>query len=107
MISNCSRHLISELRILKPDLVVFHGIDLPDYMLRALEAEGISYDYRSKIINSKGKHVLYHVEDKVLSTYMLFLAHPTYGWLDGQWHDVVEPALTELRQLVPTLRGRT
>jgi hypothetical protein len=99
MKANCVNHLIAELQILKPNLTVFHGIEARSIVLPAFKTlysdEPIPL---GKVRDGRGP-VLW----KTPQTYLLFLYHPTYGWLNGEWNDVVEPCLKYLRDenLIP------
>jgi hypothetical protein len=91
MWNNCANHLVEELKILRPDLVIFHGAEIrepiihtiTDAMLEPIEIEGIS------------PPVLY--KWRVVGAYLLFLHHPARNWLAKQWSTVVMPALNYLR----------
>lgn len=98
---NCAHHLADELlKRLKPDLVVFHGVGARWAVPREFEACGIDMKGVDGIPDQYGP-VLY--KSKNLDAYILFLNHPSRGWLDRQWDAVVVPALKHLRdrKLIP------
>lgn len=96
MKTNCTHHLASELKLLKPKLVVFHGAGARWSVLPELKACGL--DMEPIVIPGIGEGygpILYR--SKHLNADFLFLHHPSRGWLDRQWDNVVEPAFTFLR----------
>jgi hypothetical protein len=82
MKTNCAQHLLHELKLLQPDLIIFHFADAPKIILPAIEAREIPT-----------VSMLYEWMD----AHILFVKHPSYGWLDSQWDSVVVPALDYLR----------
>jgi len=104
MKANCAHHLASELKLLKPHLVVFHGaaarwVALPELQKCGLEIEPV--EAVEPVTDQTGHPVLY--ECATLDAHMLFFNHPSRGWLDRQWDGVVVPALDHLRRrkLIP------
>lgn len=100
MKENCAHHLADELKRLKPNLVVFHGVGARWAVSREFEACGIDMKGVDGIPDQYGP-VLY--KSKNPDAYILFLNHPSRGWLDRQWDAVVVPALRHLRDqdLIP------
>jgi hypothetical protein len=82
---NCARHLATELQILRPNLVVFHGIQSRWILKPEFERAGINLEAIEACADSSGP-VLYRSAQ--LGSYMLFLYHPSRGWLDRQWSQV-------------------
>lgn len=102
MMANCAHHLASELKRLRPGLVVFHGTSSKESTVRAFVACALDMEAVEGVLaDQHGPSVLYKSE--VLGAYVLFLHHPSYGWLGKQWKPVVEPALSYLRSrgLIP------
>lgn len=101
MKSNCAHHLASELKLLQPSLVIFHGISARQSILPTLNDLGLEIDPVQGIPPDGRGPVLY--KSSVLSAHILFLYHPSRGWLERQWNTVVEPALKYLRsqRLIP------
>src|SRR5947208_1044164 len=97
---NCARHLVAELRIIRPNLVVFLGVQSRGWIRRA-ELELSSFDLMSiKECSDKYGPVLYRSAG--LAAYFLFLYHPSRGWLDRQWSQVDEwIKYLRNRQLIP------
>ncbi len=83
MKKNCSYHLASELKVLRPDLVVFHGAHARYFILPTFNTSGLNlYPVDKAGADSHGP-VLYRSD--ALNAHVLFLYHPTYGGLDRQW----------------------
>ena len=94
MWTNCAHHLVEELEILRPDLVIFHGAGIKWPVTNALkELEQIE-------VAGIGP-VLYRWP--AVGAHLLFLHHPAHNWLAKQWEPVVVPALDYLRarNLIP------
>lgn len=90
MWANCAHHLVAELKILRPQLVVFHGAKAKWAVSAAIKPDTLS-----PVDGITNRQVLY--EWPALGTYLLFLSHPSRGWLDRQWDMVVVPSLQYLR----------
>lgn len=102
MMINCAHHLINELRLLRPRLVVFHGVRARWALIRPeVKSYGLNMNPVGGI-NDRYGSVLY--EWQALGAHILFLYHPSRRWLDKQWDAVVVPALDYLRvrNLIPT-----
>jgi len=97
MYGNCSRHLVHELDVLTPSLVVFHGSGAQGLFCDAVENEG---GKRPTPVEgsptSWGREILFRVLRDDFKYYVLFLYHPSRGWLAKQWSEV-ELALKWLR----------
>jgi uracil-DNA glycosylase len=95
---NCAHHLIEELKLLRPNLVVFHGVNARE-AVRAAIAPHVLRPIK-EIKDTRGP-VIYEWQD--LSAHLLFLNHPSYNNLEKQWEPVVVPALDYLRarRLIP------
>lgn len=98
---NCAHHLLNEFKVLRPDLVIFHGVDArwiirPEFKDCNLDLNPIGN------INDNYGPVLY--DSQALSSRVLFLNHPSHGWLERQWASVVDPALIYMRLMhfIPT-----
>lgn len=98
---NCAHHLVGELQLLRPNLVVFHGSWAPQPVLEALTAAGAAAEPVEGAPRAGAADVLY--QSTSLGTHILFLHHPSYGHLDRQWDPIVEPCIAFLRErgLVP------
>jgi hypothetical protein len=94
MKQNCAHHLLDEIRIVKPDLIVFQGVDARFVVRPEFAACGLDLKAVGGICDRHGP-VIY--ESKALGTRLLFLYHSAYGHLDRQWKSVVVPALDYLR----------
>ena len=97
---NCSNHLIDEIKLLKLNLVVFHGLGSQNRFLGTLKERKFDAKPISSVTANYGE-VLFDV--RPLETILLFLAHPSYGHLKRQWETVVVPSLAYLREhgLIP------
>ena len=102
MKTNCTHHLAAELKLLKPNVVVFQGVGARGVVIPILETCGVQTEAIEDVQDNYGP-VLYRSTPS--GTHFLFLYHPSHGWLDRQWDKVVEPALRYLRneQVIPTL----
>jgi hypothetical protein len=94
MMVNCADHLVDELKLLKPGLVVFHGVNArwiirPKFAARGLDLNAVS--------DVKDRHDCVLYESRALAAHVLFLYQPAFGHLEGQWDSVVVPALKLLR----------
>jgi hypothetical protein len=92
---NCAHHLIAELKILQPQLIIFHGAESKWPTIHAIEESRDILNAIEDMKDGKGHHVIY--EWLTLHAYILFLHHPTRGGLKRQWDTVVVPALSYLR----------
>lgn len=97
---NCAHHLTDELKLLRPKLVVFHGVEARQVMIHELKECSLDAREDGSISDKRGS-VLYY--SKTLAARILFLYHPSRGWLNRQWETVVVPALKDLRlrNLIP------
>ena len=82
---NCARHLVTEFRILRPELVVFHGVESRWIIRPEFERVGVDLDPIEMCADTYGP-VLYRSTE--LGAHFLFLYHPSHGWLDRQWSQV-------------------
>jgi hypothetical protein len=100
MMENCAYHLIDEIKIFRPGLVVFHGVEARSIIIPKIKERDLHVIPVEGITDAHGP-VLY--KWPILGAHLLFLYHPTYGWLDAQWDRVVVPALNYLRfrNLIP------
>jgi uracil-DNA glycosylase len=90
MRKNCAYHLLAELTVAKPNLVVVHGADVHPAFLEAVRSN--SHDVQITRFGT----VQIVIAD-CLPGPALLLHHPSRGWLDRQWHASVLPALEVLR----------
>ena len=97
---NCAHHFASELRVLRPNLVVFHGAAARWAAPPVFEECGLELE---AVVTTSETSVPVLFKSGHLDAYILFLHHPSRGWLDRQWANVVEPALAYLRgeRLIP------
>ncbi len=95
MWANCAHHLIDELVTLRPQLIVFHGVKARRFVPLAIDETEHGALGPIRGIDDHHGTVLY--EWPALSTHLLFLLHPSRGWLDRQWDTVAVPALNYLR----------
>lgn len=86
MLWNCTHHLIHELLILRPQLIVFHGAKSRWPVTTKLQSRGIVLKSIESITDRHGP-VLY--DWPTLGAHLLFLHHPSRGGLDRQWDAVV------------------
>jgi hypothetical protein len=103
MFRNCSQHLFSELEVLKPDLLVFHGKAAQDEFTKLLKSQ---FEHRALHDSPKdegGAPMIYEVigPSGEREYFVLYLKHPSHGWLNRQWdyYNVVEPSLAILRSM--------
>jgi uracil-DNA glycosylase len=96
MMTKCAHHLVNELKLLKPSLVVFHGVDARDHIRPEFAARDMDLKAVSTVEDRWGP-VLYEAHG--LGARVLFLYHPSRGYLNRQWKSVVVPALNYLRHL--------
>lgn len=98
MFRYCSRHLVNELNILKPDLVVFHGAPAKWSFPLAIHDEGYKI---TPVLDGPTDDSEFPVIQQLAAPNFgciaLFLAHPSRGHLERQWKPVVEQALEFLR----------
>jgi hypothetical protein len=96
---NCAHHLVAELMILRPKLVVFHGVDAEWSIPQAIKPDKLNPV--EEVPDHSSRPVLY--EWQALRAHLLFLKHPSRGHLNRQWDRVVVPALNYLRarNLIP------
>jgi Uracil DNA glycosylase superfamily len=100
MKENCANHLVRELRILRPNLIVFHGVGSRRVVIPAFERSGIDLTAINECSDRHGA-VLY--DSNELGAHILFLFHPSHGWLKRQWPQF-ETWISYLRsqRLIPT-----
>jgi hypothetical protein len=100
MYGHCSKHLVHELDVLRPNLVVFHGAPARWAFPNAVEKEGRK---RPEPVKGAPPRISWVVGDG-FQYYALFLNHPARGGLQRQWETVVEGALKWLRSkgAIPT-----
>jgi hypothetical protein len=98
MWGNCAHHLVEELKILRPGLVVFHGVDAGWSVRNAIKPDVLHAIEPERIINRKGEPMLY--EWPVLGAHLLFLYHPSSRGrvADQEWDKTAVPALDYLRR---------
>jgi uracil-DNA glycosylase len=92
MWTNCARHLVAELKLLRPHVIVFHGAKARDPFCAAVSD---LRTIRPDIQDRRGP-VLYQWQ--AADTYLLFLHHPSRNRLNMQWKPIVVPALDHLRR---------
>jgi hypothetical protein len=85
MKSNCARHLLAELRILRPNVIVFHGIQSRGIMRAEFERAGVDFSAIEARSDTSGPALYGFAE---LGAHFLFLYHPSHGWLAQQWPQV-------------------
>jgi hypothetical protein len=93
MYRNCSTHLLSELQILRPHVLVFHGAKLRVPFIHKARKTG----WRIELVRKRRTPVLYHLTAPNFSCHVLFFHHPARNALNRQWAKVVRPALKALR----------
>jgi hypothetical protein len=95
----CAEHLVSELSILKPNVLVFHAADARWCFGPAVE----NHNWRLSPIEVPvpkyrgGFSPLHLLKADDFKCYVLFLNFPGHGWLERQRAPIVEPSLTFLR----------
>lgn len=92
---NCAHHLMRELRLLKPRLVVFHGVSARWIVLPELKSCGLDASAVGDISDRHGP-VLYELP--ALGARLLFLYHTSRNWLAKQWEPIVVPAVQYMRE---------
>ncbi|MCR1347044.1 uracil-DNA glycosylase family protein [Acidithiobacillus ferrooxidans] len=100
MKKNCVNHLIEELRILEPKLIIVHGSGSRVYIERGLSGSGNGLSTIDSDDKDLSEH-LYRIE--ALSAHILFLPHPAHNWLNRVWGSVVLKAVDYLKskQAIP------
>jgi hypothetical protein len=89
MWGNCAHHLVAELKILRPELVIFHAADAKWSVTNVLrDLEPIELEQTTDIS-------LYRWSEE--GAHLLFAHRPARGMLARQWSAVVVPALNYLR----------
>jgi hypothetical protein len=110
MLNNCSEHLLEELTVFRPTLVVFHGARLRAVFDRAVrKREGWSLSPQTMgPRNHGGELVVHRLTTPVFDAHVLYLHHPSHNHLNNQWDAVVSPALELLRSsgAIPASRCR-
>lgn len=94
MKENCSHNLVSELKIMNPNLVIFHGKSSRDIMVRTMKDMELSLDAVGD--TPAIREVLFNCED--LGIHLLFLSHPSHNWLEREWDSLVEPCMSYMRE---------
>ena len=95
MRTNCCNHLVAELGLLRPDIVVVHGIKEQCRVLKHMEIHGIEhFDLGERIGISK---VLYNAPG--LGCHFVFLWHPSRNMMDRIWALRAVPTITYLTEL--------
>ena len=92
---------MSEIEVLQPELVVFHGRDAEWAFRNVMDEKG----YKHTELPNSPKHLGFPMVHEVSAPdgrskfYCLYLLHPSFGNLDRQWDSerTVEPALELLR----------
>jgi hypothetical protein len=92
---NCAHHLMSEIRLLKPGLVVFHGAPARFFVIPELKSCDLDVSAVGDISDRHGP-VLY--ESRALGAHLLFLYHPSHNHLAKQWEAIVIPAVRYMRE---------
>lgn len=94
MRTNCSRHLLAEFAMYRPQIAVFHGVKSKWHFLAILrEAE---YTYEKLPVETEASDIAFVVPQVGLK--LFFFRHPTYGWLADQWESDVVPCLRYLSE---------
>jgi hypothetical protein len=99
MFNKCPLHLLSEIEVLKPDLVVLHGVPAEWAFPKPMQGKG----YKDTLLPDSPKHGDFPVIHEMIALggewkcIVLYLMHPAHNGLNGQWKSVVEPALELLR----------
>lgn len=98
MLNRCSRHLVSELEVLRPDLLVFHGGSARWALPWALQTEkaGTLTPFPESPMDDDFP-VIHELSGKGYKSLVLFLAHPSRRHLAKQWKSIVVPSLKLLR----------
>lgn len=99
MKANCANHLVNELRILKPHLVIFHGVAAEWAFPQSVRREGtelIPLSRADSTVPASCANKLFNWAER--DCYVLFLHHPSRGCLGRQWQPIVLPCLEYLRQ---------
>ncbi len=97
MWENCSHHLLDELKLLKPNLVVFFGSWARDVILRDYGKGPQLKALPVALPNLKTHYQALYLWPET-GCHLLFLHHPSRGHLQRQWDGLVVPALTYLRE---------
>jgi len=90
---NCARWLLEELELLKPTIIVFHDRHAQWVLKQAYESQG----WTQTPFPGDTTGLLHEVAKGPLRADVLYLHHPSRGWMDRQWEGAVEPALALLR----------
>jgi Uracil DNA glycosylase superfamily len=97
MFRNCSKNLIHELAVLRPGILVFHGSSARQTFSTAVRDQGGSLKPVEGGPDHRQMAVIFQLSFDGFQCCVLFLSHPSHGWLDRQWKSVAEPALKWLR----------
>lgn len=95
MRGKCSSHLINEIRLLEPNIIIFHGVRSKWAMLSELRHQNLRHVPVGP--NSEHREVLYWTAD--LNCHLIFLRHPSRGWLHRTWDRDAVPSLEHLKGL--------
>lgn len=93
MIANCANRLAEELRLLKPNLVVFHSAQARDSIPAAFRASGVTLE-KIERPDLRGATLYVCAE---WAAHLLFAKHPGHGHLTRTWDAEVAPAFHYLR----------
>jgi hypothetical protein len=94
MMSNCVTLLVEELEILRPTVVVTHGVGVRPHLELAVTSRG----WKHKPVPGDDTGTLFEILGSGLTAHVCYLAHPSRGHLARQWSTIVEPALAHLRR---------
>jgi hypothetical protein len=86
---------MSEIRLLKPKLIVFHESHARFFVLPELKSCGLDVTAVGDISDRHGP-VLYKLP--ALGAHLLFLYHTSRGLLAKQWEQIVVPAVQYMRE---------
>jgi hypothetical protein len=92
MRTNCCHHLFAEIGLLRPDIVVVHGVDEKWHVLNHMRLRGI--EHQDLADRTGVNDVLYSAP--ALRCHFVFLLHPSRNWMDRTWDARALPTLAYL-----------
>jgi hypothetical protein len=107
MYKNCSPHLLGELEVLKPTIIVFQAAPARAVIPNAVRERGWQLQPIAASPHYDGPEafpVVQYLRTPTFGSHVLFLNHPSRGNIERQWKPIIKPSLNLLRKLnaIPT-----
>lgn len=101
MRNQCWTHFRTEIDILKPTVMFFHGKDLGPWFLKQAANDGTLSELEggSERLRAHCKQITWTTLPSNFETILLFFNHPGHGHFGKQWESVAIPVIQELRRI--------